>query len=155
MEVISLSIEQTLQLGHSLGTLLESAHVICLSGELGAGKTTLVRGIGQGWQSQDRVTSPTYVLLNIYRRQLDSQVLYHLDAYRLEDPQAVETIGFDDILDSNGPLLIEWPERIESVLPSERLWIEIEVDEAEHRLFRITAQGTVHIALVEALHKVL
>lgn len=155
MEYISHSVEQTLQLGFLLGQALQPGHLVCLSGELGAGKTTLVRGIGRGWQSLDRITSPTYVLLNIYRRQVDAQQLYHLDAYRLEGPTAVEAIGFDDILEAYGPLLIEWPERIQAVLPPHRLWIEIDRHHDERRIFHMNAEGLEHNQLLELVRKAL
>ncbi len=155
LSINSPNVEYTVYLGVHLGSLLSAGHVICLSGSLGAGKTTLVRGLGQGWQSDDRITSPTYVLVNIYRRQRDTQRLYHIDAYRLESPEAVWSIGLDDILDSHGAVIIEWPERIREFLPTEHLWIDIQhgLQDANRRYLVLTSYGEHHCALVQAFQK--
>ena len=102
---------------------MERGDTICLSGDLGTGKTTLVQGIAQGWGSLDDVSSPTYIIVNHYRRP-DDQNLFHLDAYRLQSHNEAEYLDLNLMLES-GTLVIEWPERIEPVLPSERLWIEM------------------------------
>src|SRR5512135_3538255 len=90
LEFFSRSPDQTRRLGVRLGALLQPGDLICLSGDLGAGKTTLVQGVAQGWGSLDTVSSPTFVLVNEYRRP-DGAFLFHLDAYRLEsEPEAAE-----------------------------------------------------------------
>ena len=83
VEVFSHSPEQTRRVGMRLGALLQPGDLVCLQGELGAGKTTLVQGVAQGWGSLDPVSSPTFVLVNLYRRPEGSE-LFHLDAYRLD-----------------------------------------------------------------------
>jgi len=95
LEFISLSPDQTRRIGLRLGTILEKGDVICLCGELGAGKTTLMQGIAQGWGSGDAVTSPTFVLVNNYRRP-DGAEMYHLDAYRLQDARDAEVLDLDE-----------------------------------------------------------
>ena len=105
-EFISRSAEQTRRLGMRLGALLRSGDVICLVGELGSGKTTLVQGIASGWGSLDQVTSPTFVLVNVYRGG-DGQRLYHLDAYRLKDALEAEDLDMDVMLEG-GLLVVEW-----------------------------------------------
>lgn len=150
LQLLSQTIEQTLELGSRLGQSLMPSHCICISGELGAGKTTFVRGVGQGWQSSDRVTSPTYTIINVYHRQADTQALYHLDAYRLESPADFATIGYDDL--TNGPIVIEWPEQVAAFLPPEHLWITIAYLDETQRLFTFTGYGSHHEALIEALY---
>jgi len=126
LNIISHSEDQTRRYGAKLGMLLNKGDVICLSGDMGAGKTVLTSGIGAGWGSLYPVTSPTFVLVHEHKREKDRQRLYHLDCYRLENPSDVTSIGFDDLLDS-GTLIIEWPERIESALPSDYLWVNLRV----------------------------
>lgn len=132
-EFFSNSAEQTRRLGIQLGGLLETSDLLCLQGELGSGKTTLVQGIAAGWGSLDAVTSPTFVLVNIYKRAEGAQ-LAHLDAYRLES--AAEAEGMDiDLLLAQGPVVVEWADKIEAVLPTERLWLNLyAVDENRRRI---------------------
>jgi len=125
--------EQTRRLGMRLGALLQAGDVVCLQGELGAGKTTFVQGLAAGWGSLDDVSSPTFILINIYRRS-DGGQLFHFDTYRIESAPEAEELDLDAML-SAGPLVIEWPERMAAVLPDERLWIRLEyVDEDLRRL---------------------
>jgi len=121
IEFISNSPEQTKRLGIRLGALLDIGDVICLSGDLGSGKTTFVQGLAKGWGSLDQVTSPTFIIVNMYRK-TDNQNLYHLDAYRLENEFEAEDLDFDLML-SNGVMAIEWPKRILGALPEEQLWV--------------------------------
>jgi tRNA threonylcarbamoyladenosine biosynthesis protein TsaE len=139
LEFFSHSPKQTRRVGMRLGALLQPGDVVCLHGELGAGKTTLVQGVAQGWGSLDPVSSPTFILVNQYRR-ADEGLLHHLDAYRIESmPEAAE-LDLDELL-ADGPLLIEWPERIESLLPVERLWLSLEYVAEEQRRLLFTARG--------------
>jgi tRNA threonylcarbamoyladenosine biosynthesis protein TsaE len=123
LEFFSRSPEQTRRLGFRLGALLRASDILCLSGDLGAGKTTLVQGLGQGWGSLDQVSSPTFVLVNEYRRP-DGSCMFHLDAYRLGSAWEAEDLDLDRMLES-GPLVVEWPERIKTVLPENNLWINL------------------------------
>jgi len=115
LEFISRSAEQTRRLGMRIGALLQTGDVVCLIGELGSGKTTLVQGLASGWGSLDQATSPTFVLVNVYRRP-DGQRLYHLDAYRLRGAREAEDLDLDAMLETS-PLVIEWAERIQETLP--------------------------------------
>src|SRR5512140_3855218 len=119
LEFFSRSPEQTRRLGMRLGALLQSGDLVCLQGDLGAGKTTLVQGMAQGWGAMDSVSSPTFVLVNSYRRP-DSRTLFHFDAYRINSPKEAEELDLDSLL-GQGPLVVEWPELVESILPAERL----------------------------------
>jgi tRNA threonylcarbamoyladenosine biosynthesis protein TsaE len=138
-EFFSKSPEQTRRLGVRLGALLQPGDLICLQGDLGAGKTTLVQGVARGWGALDEVSSPTFVLVNAYRR-LDGAQLSHFDAYRVESLGEAEELDLDALLLS-GPLFIEWPERIEPILPVERLWAWLEYESEEHRSLRFAARG--------------
>jgi tRNA threonylcarbamoyladenosine biosynthesis protein TsaE len=138
-EFFSRSPEQTRRLGMRLGALLRPGDLVCLQGNLGAGKTTLVQGLAQGWGAMDAVSSPTFVLVNAYRRP-DSTQLFHFDAYRVDSLGEAEELDIDAYL-SQGPLVIEWPERVEAILPAERLWAWLEYESEEHRTLRFVACG--------------
>ena len=146
-EFFSRSPDQTRRLGMRLGSLLEPGDLICLQGDLGAGKTTLVQGIAQGWGSMDTASSPTFVLVNNYRRS-DLQQLFHFDAYRVETPREAEELDVDNFL-FQGPLVVEWPERVETILPEERLWVWLEFESEEHRSMRFTAHGKRHESILD------
>lgn len=140
MDFFSRSPEQTRRLGMRLGGALQAGDVICLQGDLGAGKTTFVQGVALGWGSQDAVSSPTFIIVNVYRRGDEAQ-LFHMDAYRLDSASEAEELDLDSML-SKGPLLVEWPERIDGLVPDERLWIKLEhIDEDEREMkFKATGQ---------------
>ena len=140
LEFISHSPEQTVRLGARLGELLISGDLLCLSGELGAGKTTFVTGIGRGWGALESVTSPTFVLVNEYRR-ADGLCLRHMDSYRLTSARDALALGLEDLLDAAGAMLIEWPERILEVLPRERLNLKLTWVTDTKRSFRLEAAG--------------
>ena len=140
LEFVSRSPEQTRRLGIRLGALLRSGVLLCLSGDLGAGKTTLVQGLAQGWGSLNRVSSPTFVLCNEYRRP-DGRVLYHLDAYRLAN--AAEAVDLDlDYMMENGAMAVEWPERIAAALPPTRLWLKLHYIAEEQRGMVFLPEGS-------------
>ena len=111
----SSSPDETRSIGASLGETLTPGDLVCLEGNLGSGKTTFVQGLALGWGSKDRVTSPTFVLVNEYRR-ADGNRLYHMDAYRLSGPAEAEDLDVDALL-AVGPLVVEWAERIRPALP--------------------------------------
>lgn len=141
-DFVSNSPEQTTRLGVRLGELLQAKDCLCLAGDLGAGKTAFARGVGRGWGTALRVTSPTYVLVNEYPRPHDGRILYHMDAYRLETPGDVATSGIPDILEElRGAAMIEWPERIKTYLPSDHLWIAFTYQSETRRSLRFSASG--------------
>ena len=130
-DLTSASVEQTAQIGIWLGRLLLPGDTICLSGDLGAGKTAIAAGIGKGWGALEPVNSPTFVFVHEHRRARDIQHLYHLDCYRLNSLEDAESVGIEDILAGDGIAVIEWPERIGELLPAECLWIKLEVPDSE------------------------
>lgn len=149
LDFISRSPEQTRRIGMRLGGLLQLGDLVCLQGNLGAGKTTLVQGMAQGWGALDAVSSPTFVLVNVYRR-ADGGELFHMDAYRIESAPEAEELDLVT-MQNEGPLLIEWAERIESILPPERLWVDLEHVGDEQREFRFHAEGERYDELVHEL----
>ncbi len=153
IDFVSSSVEQTTRLGVRLGELLQVHDLLCLSGELGAGKTALARGIGRGWGTGLRVTSPTYTLVNEYPRLADGRILYHVDCYRLEETGSWQTVGLEDVLDGQGAVMVEWPERIEAILPEDRLWIALSYVSETRRKLRLTAAGERSVELFEAFKK--
>jgi len=138
-EFFSRSAEQTQRLGTRLGSLLQPGDLVCLSGDLGSGKTTMVQGIARGWGSVDPVTSPTFVLVNVYRR-MDGLQLNHLDAYRLQNASEGEDLDLDELLDGKS-LLVEWPEHIQGALPPDCLLVKLTWMADEQRGMVITAKG--------------
>jgi tRNA threonylcarbamoyladenosine biosynthesis protein TsaE len=139
LEFFSRSPEQTRRIGMRLGGLLITGDVICMEGELGTGKTTLIQGMAQGWGTLDAVSSPTFVLVNIYRRP-DETRLFHLDAYRLDSTPEAEELDFEAML-AQGPLVIEWAERVKAILPEEHLWVRLEHVAEEQRQVLFLAHG--------------
>lgn len=126
LDLISHSADQTRRLGARLGVLLQVGDVICLEGDLGAGKTCLAQGVGIGMGLVEAVTSPSFTLVAEYRPPPPAPPLYHIDLYRLDAPvDEVLGIGLDDYLLGDGVCLIEWADRIRSVLPCERLWVTL------------------------------
>lgn len=149
LEFFSRSPEQTRRIGIRLGAALQPGDVICLQGELGAGKTTFTQGLAQGWGSLDSVSSPTFILVNQYRR-ADGGLLFHLDAYRLDSVPEAEELDLDSML-AEGALIIEWPLRIEPLIPAERLWVDLEHISEEHRQMKFHARGERYDELLDAV----
>ena len=115
-EVSTQSAEETIAFGHSLAGLLRPPKLVLLRGDLGAGKTTLVKGIAAAFEaaSEDDVTSPTFTLVHEYRG--PQATLYHIDLYRIDTVRELETLGLDDLRSENSVLLIEWGEKFPRLL---------------------------------------
>lgn len=150
-EFFSRGPEQTRRLGIRLGALLRPGDLVCLSGDLGAGKTTLVQGMAQGFGSLDAVSSPTFVICNQYRRP-NGAVLSHLDAYRLQNAYEGEDLDLYLMLE-RGALVVEWPERIEAALPVDRLWVKLRYMAEEQRGMQFNAHGKRYDALLGAFRR--
>ena len=145
--------QRTEALGAALGRLLAPGDVICLSGELGAGKTVFSRGIGAGWGATMPLSSPTYNLAHEHDRHTDRARLYHLDFYRISGAREAETLGVYEILDSGDIVIFEWPERVLKILPAEHLWINIIMRNDDGRDLHFSARGERHAALLNGLRQ--
>ncbi|MFC1923097.1 tRNA (adenosine(37)-N6)-threonylcarbamoyltransferase complex ATPase subunit type 1 TsaE [Chloroflexota bacterium] len=146
LEFISRGTEYTRRVGIRLGTLLKDGDVVCLEGDLGSGKTTLVQGMAVGWGSLDQVTSPTFVLVNLYRR-LDGGYFNHLDAYRLKDSTEAEELDMVALMET-GILVVEWAERIKSALPVDHLWVSLRIVDKDQRDLIFSARGAYYESLL-------
>ncbi len=120
----------TRAIGAALAELLQPGDALALTGELGAGKTTLVQGIARGLGYAGAVVSPTFTLVREYRGRL---CLYHVDVYRLERVQDVIELGFEEMLDGDGVLVVEWGDAVEQLLPPEHLLVELTVPGPDER----------------------
>ncbi len=120
---LSLTEEQLTDWGTRLGRQINPPLVVTLDGDLGAGKTTLARAICAGFGVRDEVTSPTFSIVHVY--DAPKAPVYHVDLYRLEGPRELQNIGWDDLIQADALLLIEWPGRAGNLLPSGRLPIEL------------------------------
>ena len=121
--MISLNnLNETEKFGIFLGENLKPGDVVCLNGDLGAGKTTLTKSIAKGLGIDDYVTSPTFTIVNEYYGKTD---LYHIDTYRLDDKIDVDYLGFDEYFYSDGVTIVEWAEKIREALPEEYMEINI------------------------------
>jgi tRNA threonylcarbamoyladenosine biosynthesis protein TsaE len=134
--------EDTREVGEALSASLRAGDVVVLSGELGAGKTTLVQGIARGLGVEDAVSSPTFTLVKEYEGFLN---IAHVDVYRLERLQDVVDLGLDELADGEAVILVEWGDVVEQLLPADRLRVELQpVDPSsagEVRLITLSADG--------------
>lgn len=134
VEFISNSDAETISLGEAFGRKLKPNSILCFFGDLGAGKTTFIKGLAAGaaGYSHDLVNSPTYVYLNIYHGDL---TIYHFDLYRLKNADDFLSMGFDEALFAGGICCIEWSERIASLLPENCIRVEMTyTSEVERRI---------------------
>jgi tRNA threonylcarbamoyladenosine biosynthesis protein TsaE len=134
------SAEETIALGRELAALLAPPELVLLRGELGAGKTTLIKGIAEGFEAaaQEDVTSPTFTLVHEYRGPQAN--LYHIDLYRVDTLRELETLGLDDLLAENSILLIEWGEKFARFQRERDVEIELERLGENERRIRVTTR---------------
>ena len=130
---ITTSKTQTQKLGEELANELRGGGIICLSGELGAGKTTFTQGLLKGLKAKGPYTSPTFVVMKKYEH------IYHIDAYRIKDTDLLE-LGWEELLADNPPaggniIIIEWAERVRKIIPDNAIWIKLKwLDENKREL---------------------
>jgi tRNA threonylcarbamoyladenosine biosynthesis protein TsaE len=138
--VITHSAEQTTAFGRTLIALLAPPKLVLLRGDLGAGKTTLVKGIAAGFKaaSEEDVTSPTFTLVHEYRG--PEVNLYHIDLYRVDTPRQLETLGLDDLIAENSVLLIEWGEKFARIVRDRDVEITLERLGENDRKIQVTSR---------------
>lgn len=138
----------TMAFGHHLGRVAQAGDVFLLTGDLGAGKTTLTQAIGAGLGVPDTcyITSPTFSLLHEYPGRLP---LYHMDLYRLGGEEEIEELGFEEYIYGQGLTVIEWPDRLGDLTPADYLEIHISSPTAESRELVLTAHGDLSSRLTD------
>lgn len=150
VRIVLKGLKEMEEFGEKLGSILKPGDIISLTGDLGAGKTTLTKSIGKGLGVEDYITSPTFTLINEYKGRLN---LYHFDVYRLEGPIDLYDLGFEEYIYSNGVSIIEWGDKIEEILPEERINIQIEKSvELDERIIYLYGEGERFKQLVKELN---
>ena len=152
MEILSDSPEVTRRIGEVVGRALRAGMVLCLTGDLGAGKTLLTKGIAAGLGVKEDVTSPSFTLMNLYEGRLS---VAHFDLYRLEEEDALEDIGFYEYAEEpSGVAIIEWADKFPAALPERRLTVALSrgAGEAARRL-SVVAEGDAYGAIMTALEE--
>ena len=127
--------EETFEFGRRMGEQASAGQVICLEGDLGAGKTVFAKGFACGLGIREPVSSPTFTIVQEYEE--GRLPLYHFDAYRIADPDEMEEIGFDEYLFGEGVCLIEWAGQIRDLIPPGSIWIRIERDPEKGTDYRV------------------
>lgn len=142
--------EETAAVGEKLAPLLRAGDVICLNGDLGAGKTRFAQGVARGLGVEGPVTSPTFTLINEYQGRLP---LFHMDVYRLGDPLELEDLGYEEYFYGDGVTLLEWAERAGKLLPAERLdiYLKRRPEGEDLRMITTEPRGERYRRLVEEL----
>ncbi len=162
LNIDSKSSAQTQQLGMRLGELLQGGELLLLDGQLGMGKTTFTQGVAQGLGIRATITSPTFTILKEYAGQIrvggqgstKGPALYHFDLYRLDDPEEIFQLGFEDYFyDTSGVCVVEWADKAEGLWVPERLRIAITMQGQNARGFSFTADGAHYSELLQQLQK--
>lgn len=170
LDIISHSLTQTQRLGMRLGDLLRGGELILLDGQLGTGKTTLTQGLAQGMGITDVINSPTFTLLKEYHSSIspvpvqtqgmmpsqhryDGLALYHFDLYRLDDPEEMIDLGFEDYFYGSGVCVVEWADKANLLWPAERLNIRLKVLSETKRSLRFIATGAHYCELLRLFQK--
>ncbi|MBQ8847123.1 MAG: tRNA (adenosine(37)-N6)-threonylcarbamoyltransferase complex ATPase subunit type 1 TsaE [Lachnospiraceae bacterium] len=125
MKFESFSAEETYALGKKLGEEAKPGAVYCLSGDLGVGKTVFTKGFAVGLGVTDTVNSPTFTIVQVYNGRMP---FYHFDVYRIEEPEEMEEIGYEDYFYGDGACMIEWAELIEELIPADAVKVCISKD---------------------------
>lgn len=149
LRIITHDPDETKEIGRKLGELLTAGDIVCLNGDLGAGKTTLTQAITIGLDVDDYVTSPTFTIINEYDGRYP---VYHMDVYRIEDVDEMYDLGYEEYFYANGVTIVEWASIIEDILPDKRINITIKAGkEANEREISIYGNGGKYNSMVENL----
>lgn len=151
MEIILKGLKETKEFGRKLGSLLKPGDIVSLNGDLGAGKTTLTKSIGLGLGVDDYITSPTFALINEYEGRVP---VYHFDVYRLENVEELYDLGFDEYFYGKGVSIVEWGNKIEKLLPEERIVLDIKTGrDIDERKIYITGYGNRYEEILKELKR--
>ncbi|MCY3772996.1 MAG: tRNA (adenosine(37)-N6)-threonylcarbamoyltransferase complex ATPase subunit type 1 TsaE [Gemmatimonadetes bacterium] len=134
--------DQTARLGERLAARLEPGDTVLVTGDLGAGKTRFIQGICAGLGIGEPVTSPTFTLVNEYDGRLGRLRVAHFDFYRLDSPDSVLELGFDEYVDTC-VCLVEWGDKFPEIMPSDAITVHIEIGDGTRRVLEITGGGLV------------
>ena len=141
--------QQTRDIGFKLGKLLTPKSVVCLIGDLGAGKTTMTQSLAQSLEVDDYITSPTFTIVNEYEGRMP---LYHFDVYRIGSSDEMYDIGYDEYINGDGVCIIEWENLIDDILPDEYLYIELKYKDMSREM-TLNPVGQKYEKIVEELIK--
>lgn len=173
LDITSLSASNTQQLGKQLGELLHGGELLLLDGHLGAGKTTFTQGLAQGMGIRAVINSPTFTLLKEYagralspadtgeqqpgvalsKQRSRRLALYHFDLYRLDEPDEMFDLGFDDYFSSTGVCVVEWADKAGALWPPERLYIRLKLLDENRRNLLFVATGSRYCELLRLFQK--
>ena len=148
LNFLSNSAQETIDFAKRLSRLLKKGDVVGLVGNLGSGKTTFIKGLAKGLGFKNRVNSPSFVLLKIYKKRI---TLYHFDLYRLNSLKDLEDIGYEDFISDSGICVIEWADRARSLLPKNFLEIKMLIKGRNRRMIKIIKHGKRYNYLVKRL----
>ena len=151
VHILLKSAEQTLRLGERLAKHFKKGDIVCLQGDLGAGKTTLIKGVAKGLKiAPSKVNSPTFVLMNAYQGRLP---LYHFDLYRLETTGEIDAIGYEEFLYGDGVSVIEWAEHLGVLTPKEYLRVELKHQGENERSIKLATVGKRYSRIIDRLSR--
>lgn len=169
LDIISHSSTQTQRLGMRLGELLHGGELLLLDGQLGMGKTTFTQGLARGLGITNVISSPTFTLLKEYTGQSRTTAstpteqnltqtepgppLYHFDLYRLEDPEEIIALGFEEYFYGDGVCVVEWADKADTLWPAERLRIQMKIVSETKRGLLFTATGTYYCEVLQQFQK--
>jgi tRNA threonylcarbamoyladenosine biosynthesis protein TsaE len=148
---VSHSPVETQRLGSVLGRLLDGDELVCLEGELGTGKTTLIQAVGRAQGVAAPITSPTFTLVNEYQGQKGK--IYHVDLYRLSSPQEIVQAGIDSYFYGDGICLLEWAEKAHAILPVQLLYLTLVHAGDDRRCVTVKSKGDPYRLLLEGLRR--
>lgn len=148
MNFITNTVEETIEIGKKIGSSLKAGDIVCIDGDLGSGKTHLTKGIALGLGIDEHITSPTFNIVNEYEGRLK---FYHFDVYRVNDPDEIAAIGFDEYIFSDAASVIEWSDYIRELIPEEHIQINIMKESENVRNINIEWFGKRYDYLKEVL----
>jgi tRNA threonylcarbamoyladenosine biosynthesis protein TsaE len=144
------NLQDTEKIGKIISRYLEKGTVLCLDGDLGAGKTAITQFIAKEFGVKEYITSPTFNIIKEYEGRLP---FYHMDVYRIESEDDMYDLGYDEYIYSEGVTVIEWSENIKGILPDERIDIKIDRIDDNKRIMTIEGSGVVYEKITEELKK--